>query len=154
MEKVNKFNKRSGRVNIGAIFASIVAIMIGIVIIFSQDSPRAAGTRFMDALARHDVAAVSSMSVLGKDDPETIKKKWDRAINIVGFHYGFAWTITGEVKSTDTSAAVRMQLERNIQAGGSYEEKFELPMIKVDGKWKVDVGGLDRRIFPGLPQPD
>lgn len=146
--------KTPRRLNIGAIFGGIIVIMVAVILIFSQESPKAAGTRFMDAMARGDVKTISSLSVLGKDDQPTIEKKWDRALNFVGKHYGFTWMITAESKASETSAAVRMQVERNIQDPSFYEEKFELPMIKVNGKWKVDVGNLDRRIFPGLPQPD
>ncbi len=47
---------------------------------------------------------------------------------------------------------VRMMVIRNAERDGAYEEKFELPLVKKDGKWKVEVLGLDRRLYPGLPR--
>jgi len=151
MNREKRIKKRTGRVSIGLIFGLMLLIMVTIVVVFSQDSPKAAGTRFMDALARHDVKAVTALSFMGKKSPAEKEKEWEQTINVIGKHYGFYWRVTGDARSSDTEAAVKMIVQRNIQSGSTYDEKFELPMLKVDGKWLVDVNALDRRLFPGLP---
>ena len=35
---------------------------------------------------------------------------------------------------------------------GAYEELYELPMVKVGDDWKVDVRGISREFYPGLPR--
>jgi hypothetical protein len=71
---------------------------------------------------------------------------------VAGKDYSFRWSITGEMQTDDNDGTVRLQVERNFGSGASYPENFQLPMVKVNGQWKVEVNGISREMYPGLPQ--
>lgn len=144
--------RRAGRVNILAIVAAVCAIAILGLFFMGRESLNSVGARFMTALAKHDVKTLSAMTFLDGSTPEEVEKQWDFAVNTAGKHYLFVWNITGATQATDTQGTVRMQVVRNAQSPSAFEEKFELPLVKVDGQWKVDVRNISRELFPALPR--
>ncbi len=62
------------------------------------------------------------------------------------------YSIRSERIVDSNDAAVSLSVWRNYFSGISYDEKFELPMIKQEGKWLVDVRGINREMFPALPR--
>ena len=141
----------------------VVAAVAGLsVLLFvGQESPAAAGSRFMDALARGDVDALVKTSYVAGKSPEALRKDWEFAAQTVSKHYLFTWKVTSSSQTNDTDAVVRLSVERNVGSGGSYEENYGLPLHKVDaqgridakGAWKVDAGGISPEMYPALPRP-
>lgn len=144
--------RQSGRVNVIAILAVVAVAMVLVVIFFSKQSLSTAGGEFMDALTRGDVDKLTELSVVGNETPDEIKKQWQFATQVAGRNYSFKWRVTGETQSSDTSGAVQLSVERNFGSGGSYEQNYALPMVKVGGQWKVDVANVSREMYPGLPK--
>jgi len=106
----------------------------------------------MDALARSDVDKLTSLSDLGTETPDEIRKKWQFATEVSAKHYNFGWQITGEMQADPTDGSVKLSIKRNITSPGTYDENYALPMHVVDGKWKVKVGEINSTMYPGLPR--
>lgn len=108
----------------------------------------------MTALAKGDVDTLTKMTYLGANTSEDqIRKEWNFACNTAGKHYVFMWRITSSMEQDPGKVgSVQMQVTRNANTPGSYEEGFQLPMLKVNGQWKVDVRGISRQMYPALPR--
>ena len=66
----------------------------------------------------------------------------------------FTWRITDVTTVSDSTAAIKMQMRRDLKVHlGDDEMPFEIPVVKVNGEWKVPVYQIDREIYPYLPQP-
>lgn len=140
----------------------ILAGGIGFIIILGLsfiglDSPTSAAGKFMAALAKGDYKAVASVSHVepkpGEDlaaAKKRLEEEWKFATEVAGKHYRFRYRILGQVMEGDT-AAVNMQVWKNYNPG-AYEENFDLPMVKSEGKWKVAVRGMSRKWYPGVPR--
>ena len=144
--------RRSGRVSVIGIMAVIGIAMLLVVLFFSKQSLSNAGSQFMDALARGDVDKLTDLTVLGSESPDQIRKQWEFATHVAGRNYSFRWRVTNELQISPDSGSVQLSVERNFGTGGSYEQNYALPMVKVDNKWKVDVGNISREMYPGLPK--
>lgn len=145
-------NRQSGRINFIAILAVVGALLIVAVLFMGKQSPSEAGARFMSALAKGDAATLTDMTYMGDTPKSEIRKKWDFATGDVSKYYRFAWKIMGTSEPNDHEAAVRLQVLRNLDSGGSYEENFQLPMLKQNGQWLVDVKAINREMYPALPR--
>lgn len=143
---------RSGRVSIGGLLAVVVVAIVAAVFFLSKESLTTVGARFMNALAHGDVDTLTKLSYIGNESPDEIRKQWDYAVNKTGKYYNFSFQITGESQPDKNSGAVRMQVMRDLDNPSSYPENFQLPMIKVGDEWKVDVKGINREMYPGLPR--
>ncbi len=128
----------------------LLALVAGFV--YAGTSPGTVGSNFMDALARGDVDRLTELSVLGDEPKESIRRKWDFAVHKAAPYYRFAWQIAGTEETKDGGAAVRLKVQRNVDSGGSYDENYQLPLVKTKDGWKVEVGGINREMFPGLPR--
>jgi hypothetical protein len=144
--------RRSGRINVVAIIAVFAVLMLVVVLFFSKQSLSNAGGQFMDALARGDVDKLTSLSLVGNEGSDQIKKQWEFATQTAGKNYSFRWNITSEDQVDPNDGSVKLQVERNVGNGSSYPENFALPMVKVDGLWKVDVANISRDMYPGMPK--
>ncbi len=146
---------KAGRVSLVTLlvlFAIIGGIVIGAIFALSGESASSAATRFLSALATGNVKTLSEMTYLAGRSPENIEEQWTYATKVVAPYYRFQWKITNEVMVDQQNASVSVAMLRNATDPSSYEEKFGLPMMKVDGKWKVDVRGINRTMYPGLPR--
>lgn len=143
---------RRGRINIVGLFGAIVVIFFGAVIFFSRESLTTVGNRFMTALQWGDVDTLTEMSDPGTSSKDEIRKEWDFAVHSAGRYYNFAYRVDSAVQNDDKSASVRLKVMRNVTNPGSYEENFQLPLVKVGNEWKVDIRGISREMYPGLPR--
>lgn len=149
----NSSMNQSGRVSPVAILAVLAIALFVFVIAFSKESLSTVGARFMGALARHDVDTLTELSYMGeKVTQDEIRKKWDFAVNEAGKYYRFRWVVVGSSEASQKDGSVRLQVTRNSDNQGGYEENFQLPMTKVGDKWKVYVPGISHEMFPGLPR--
>lgn len=130
----------------------VVAVIALVVLLFmGQKSPQETGSRFMDALARGDVDGLVQTSFVPGKSSEELRKDWEFTTKTVAKYYRFRWKITSSNVVNDESATVRLAVERNY-GPGSYEENYGLPLLKVNGEWKVDASGISREMYPGLPR--
>jgi hypothetical protein len=144
--------RRQGRVNIVLLGAIAIAALLAFVLLFSRESVTAAGSRFMSALAKGDIDTLTDMTYLADESPEEIRRQWEFSAGDVSKHYMFAWKVLWGREADDNTASVRVEVMRNANSAASYGEPFELPLIKVDGKWKVDVANISRDMYPALPR--
>ncbi|AIE86150.1 hypothetical protein [Fimbriimonas ginsengisoli] len=132
-----------------AVFALAIVIAV---FFFGRESLTTVGARFMNALAHGDVDTLTKMSYVGNKPPEEMRKDWEFAVNTAGKYYNFSWKITSSAQADATNASIRLQVIRNLTNPGSYEENYQLPLIKVGDEWKVDVRGINREMYPALPR--
>lgn len=143
---------RSGRAS-WVLIAGLVGVGLVIAILFlGGESPTAAAGKFMTALSKGDVRTLTDLSYLSGENKDQIERQWDYAVNVAGPYYRFKYSIRSERIVDSNDAAVSLSVWRNYFSGISYDEKFELPMIKQEGKWLVDVRGINREMFPALPR--
>ena len=136
------------------VVVGVICILLLIpLFIITNKGPETTAADFMSALGKGDVDKLAELSLIGNDDLAKRKQDWQQSIAF-GKHYYFTWQITDIVQNTPDTAAVRLMLRRNLQlAMGTDEMPYELPMKKVNGKWLIDVGSMDRDIYPALPRP-
>ncbi|HLO98886.1 MAG TPA: hypothetical protein VK171_09860 [Fimbriimonas sp.] len=148
----------SGRVNFLALGAILMVGLMVAAVLLAKETPQTAAVNFMDALARHDVKKLTELSYIGESDPaaaeakrQRLEKDWDYSVNDAGRHFTFTWRVTAANATTERTATATVQMTPDAVLPSSYEQKFDLPMEKEGGKWKVDVGGMSKLMFPALP---
>jgi hypothetical protein len=143
--------RRAGRVS--PLFLALVLGVAAViaVLMFGQEGPAAAASRFMTALAQGNATELTKNSFVSGKSPEELQKDWEFTTKYPGKHYLFRWNITSSRVVDDRTADVKLQVERNF-GPGSYEENYGLSLTKVDGAWKVDAGAINREMYPGLPR--
>lgn len=129
--------------------AGLIAI-VGL-FIFGKDSAGQTATEFMTALAKGNVDKLVDLSYYGTGSKEDLRRKWDFAVHRAAPHYVFSWKITNVVESDPKNAAATVMINRTYDAGG-YEEKYQLPMVLVDGQWRVDVRAINHSMYPAIPR--
>lgn len=144
--------KQSGRASLLTILALVAVVIVIGLLAFARESSASIAARFMDALSAGDSKVLSEMTYLGDDTPEELRKQWDFAVNTAGKHYVFVYRIVGSNQPSEDSANVRVQVVRNAYRSGAYEEAYTIPLVKVGDEWKVDVKGISREMYPGLPR--
>jgi hypothetical protein len=155
--RVMNSNRQSGKINILALAFLAIVGMIVASLAFAKEDPSAVGAQFMDALARHDVDKLTELSYVDKETPAEIeaakkhlREQWDFSVNVAGQHYPFFWKISNSNKATESNATVTVQISKG--GPNAYDEKYELPLLRSNDKWKVDATGISRTMFPALPQ--
>jgi hypothetical protein len=143
--------RRAGRISLTWIIISAVVIFILGLVIFTPQTPAFTAAQFMAALAKGDVDKLTEMSWMGDDPPADIKTKWQKTVE-AGKYYRFVWELGDTFSTGDNSATVKMQVMRNAAQRGAYADQFELPMLKMKGKWVVDVRAINRTVYPDLPR--
>lgn len=143
---------RSGRIN--WLLAATAAVVLGIVAVFMSggESARGAADRFMVALAKADVKTLADMSFYRPERPrEQVEAEWKQTLEY-GKYYRFIWQQRTEDRLGGDRARVGLAVVRNAADENAYEENFNIDLVKVDGKWKVDVASISRDMYPGLPR--
>ncbi len=144
--------KQSGRVSLIGIGSLFCVIVIVVLLAFSRESPASAGTRFMIALQHHDVDTLTKMSKMDGESEDQIRKQWDFAVNTAEKYYVFTYRIDHAAQSSPTTASVTIQMTKDADKPGSYEDLAQLPMVKDNDQWKVDVRALSRDFYNCIPQ--
>ncbi|HRJ26862.1 MAG TPA: hypothetical protein PLO61_05055 [Fimbriimonadaceae bacterium] len=142
---------RAGRFNPIVVIGLISIAMIVVTLLFTRDQPTQAANRFMIALGRGQVDELMELSTF-EGSADQIRKQWEYATQVAGPHYRFVYRILEYTPQGDNQAAVRIGLTRNVFGDAPYEELYDLPLRKVDGKWKVEVRNLARDMYPALPR--
>jgi len=144
--------KQSGRISILMLASIFSVVLVTLILIFSRESLSTVGARFMDALERHDVNKLTAMSMMNGKTEDQIRKEWDYTVNTAGRYYQFAYSVEGGTQSGPNLGSVKIRIIKDIDKPGSYDELVELPMVRVNDDWKVDVRSMSHELFPGLPR--
>lgn len=140
--------KQAGRASILIILAVVCAIGITGLVIFSSASPKQIANDFMIALATGDVDNLLKIGYLGNDTETEAREKWEFATKVAGPYFRFKWRV-GNMGQPDPESAT---VEIFMDTGTGSEEKYELSLLRRDGQWRVDVGEINRNMYPGLPR--
>lgn len=143
--------KRAGRASPLTVLGIVALLALIFLLVFSKQSPSAAAKDFMVALGKGNTAELAKLTVIGSDDLATRKKKWEKTVDR-GKHYLFVYQVQDATETSDTEAAVDLIIWRNARSASTFDQRMELPMLKVDGEWKVDVGAVNRELYPSLPR--
>lgn len=144
--------RNAGRISPLTVFGVAAVALVGVGLFVAQESVTTVGSKFMDALARGDVNRLTEMSYISDLPKEEIRKRWEFAVNTAAPYYRFTWQVAGATETADGTGSVRLKIVRNVESGGGYEENFQLPLLKTGEGWKVDVRGISREMYPGLPR--
>ena len=145
--------RQSGRISlllVGIVTLVIVGVLL--VMVFGKDSPTTVTTRWFNALATGDAKTAAAESYMQDNTQDQLEQKWDRTLNVVAPYYRFRWQVLSESIADDKTAAVNIFIWKDALNPSTYEERYGIPLIKVDGEWKVDLAGVPREMFPGLPR--
>lgn len=142
----------SGRVSIPLLIAVVCLVVTGLVIANARTEDEVkAGKEWLYAFGEGNLDRITELSFMDGLTPEQKRAEWKKTLDRAKY-YTYVWNVKRSVKTTDTEATITLGFWRNATKGGSYEEKYELPLRKVDGKWLVDVRGISRSMFPALPR--
>jgi hypothetical protein len=144
--------KQAGRVNLLVIFAVLALILVAGLALLSGASATGAAADFLAALQKQDVDALTELCNVPEGEKAKLRKDWEFTTKSATPYYNFAWSIKYAKRISDNEAAVAVKVIKNADASGSFDENFELPMVKVAGKWKVDIYRLSRNLYPALPR--
>jgi len=146
--------KQAGRINPLFLIVVVAAILAGAVLfsVTGGDTPESTARKFLTALGKGDVKQLTALSYVGNETPAQIEKQWDYACNIAGPYYRYLYQVTGVSAYGTDVAAVKMKLIRDINKQGSSDEDYEIPLLKENGKWLVDVRSLNYKLYPALPK--
>jgi hypothetical protein len=126
-------------------------IVIPIVLFMLGKSPEAAAKEFMAALAAGDVDTLTEMTYL--PDPESdIKEQWQETFETTAKNYVFGWQFGTTEKDRDDRAVVRVIVTEFRGPETHENDQANIPLIRKDDKWMVDMRSLSRTFFPGLPR--
>lgn len=140
--------KKGGRISLLPVLGVVGILGMGSLLLFGQDSATSAGTKFMESLAKADIKGLVASSTIGQDDAES-EKRWNHLVNDLAPYYRFRFAIHDSNATTD-SAVLKIEVFQNSQ--GRVEPKdYQLPLIRLNGKWKVDALHVPAGFFPGLP---
>lgn len=141
---------KSGRISLVAILVILGLVFLGGVIVFSSgsDTPETAIVKFMDALARGDAKALAATSHIDGETEAEVQKKWENTLSYTKY-YQFQWTFKGAKEQDSSFAVAKVNM---LGAGGSVDADFNIPLVKQEEKWKVDVSTVDRGFYPSLPK--
>lgn len=145
--------KKAGRISF-VLLAVIVALVAGVfvfVFLLSGEAPESVATKFLAALSKGDPKTLTALSYMGSEPESNIEQKWQFTVDVTRY-YQFKYLIEG-VKQVDPDAAnVQVEMMKDANRPGAVPEHFELPMVKINNHWKVDLRALNREIYPALPR--
>lgn len=136
----------------GCALAAVAAIVAAVLIfVLASAGPQGVAQEFLIALANQDTKGLVRTSYLEGLDDEKAAKEWEKTLDRAEY-YRFTWQMKSSVVSSDTTASVAIDFYRNAARASGYAENYAIPMLKINGKWKVDVRQINRTMFPGLPR--
>lgn len=143
--------RQAGRVSIPLVIAIVFVVFVVGLLLVPSHSPTAAAGEFMIALAKGDTKKLAELSYIQDRSPDELRKEWDETM-AASKHFRFQWNIRNTSQASEDEASVIMDYTKNFGAGGDYSENTQLPMIRKNGKWMVDLRSLNRGVFPFLPR--
>jgi len=143
--------KKSGRAYLPVIVGVVFVVAAAVFFFFGAESPAAAANEFMAALAKADVKKLAQVGLLEGVDAQKAEAIWRQTLDRSEY-FRFQWRVKNTTQPTDDTASVVMDYIKNADSPSAYPENYSLPMMKIDGKWKVDVRRIPRDMYPDLPR--
>lgn len=143
--------KKAGRALWPLVVVVLVLALGGVFFVISGASASSTADNFMEALARGNAKKLAELGYLEGMTPDQAEKAWTKTVDH-GMYYRFFWHVKTSSQPTPDTATVTMDVARNADTQSSYGEDYSLNLIKMDGKWKVDVRQIPRDLYPGLPR--
>lgn len=145
--------RQSGRVH--WMVATAIALLVAIVVLifFAGESPAMAAGRFLLALQKRDVETLTELSYVPHGDTEAIRKDWDFTVNVANPNYRFVYRVLHVKELGGDEAVATVEMKKDAFSPAAYEENFQLPLVRKQGRWKVDVYNMSRKMYPALPRP-
>ena len=140
------------RVNLMWLGAAIAVVLAAIFFFAGHGGPTSTAEEFMQDLAKGDVAGLTDISYVRGSDKEALRKAYEFSTQEAGKNYSFMWRVKNESQADPNTASVQLAVIRNARSQASYEENFEIPLVRQNGKWLVDVGGVNALLYPALPR--
>ena len=140
------------RLNLMWLGVAMAVILVAIFVFAGRGSPTSTAVEFMEALARGDSAKLTDLTYNRSGDKEGMQKAYDFATHEAGKNYSFLWRVKDEHQADANTASVQLSVIRNATRGSSFEENFEIQLIRQDGKWLVDVAAINDLLYPALPR--
>ncbi len=142
----------AGKVSVTAIIVVAFIVGLGAMVMTGGESPAKTAGRFMAALSDGDYKTLAELSYADGVSREEFERQWQYTTDVAAPYYQFTYDIKAETRPTKETAVVRMDFVKNAGASGTYDEEFQLPMVKTKDGWRVDVYSLNREFIPGLPR--
>jgi hypothetical protein len=142
--------KRSGRISFILLAAICSVAFIAVLFSFGGDTPGAASSEFLTALATGDAKTLAKRSIIRDLNEEQRQKAWEESLKY-SRSFLFHWAL-GPISADNEQASVKLEFTRNLYSPTAYAEHFELFLVKKPDGWKVDVPQLSREMYPYLPQ--
>jgi hypothetical protein len=147
---MSKLQKGGSSINI-IIVAGVLGLLAVVFLLFSSTQTAAgAAQEFMEALATKDVDRLTELSYLENPDPP-LRDQWDFCVNRGAKNFVFLWQFMGTERVSDDEQVVKIVLLVFRDFQGREGDVINVPLRRIDGEWKVVLGGLDRTFFPYLP---
>jgi hypothetical protein len=143
--------KRSGRTNIVVVVTIALVAAVLALFLLAGNSPSTIATKFLIALSKGDAKTLAENSYMEGVSPSEAEKRWAKTYE-TSKYWVFAYQILDTKEQDANNATVRLDWIKSANSGSSYSEKYELPMVRKDGQWKVDVRGISREMYPALPR--
>jgi hypothetical protein len=128
------------------------ALAIVALLFFSKEGPEMVASKFMSALVEGNPEELTKLSYYPAGTEKELKERWVFSTKVAGRYYVFSWNIKFAKQADENTAGVAMEVTRNAQNQMSYPENYQLPLVKKDGKWLVDVSSISREMYPAMPQ--
>lgn len=144
--------KRSGKLHWMMAVGLLGVIVIVGLLFFKREGPETVASKFLTALTTRDAAKLTELSYYPGSSKEELRKQWDFATQVAGRDYQFVWKIKFAKMADENTATVALEFTRDAVNPMSYGENFQLPMVREDGQWLVDVRSLSKVMYPALPR--
>lgn len=145
----------AGRANLvlaGGLVGLVLVLTFGSLFIFGRQSPEAVTQSFLVALADRDIDRLMELTYL-ETPSKPLREQWEFCLNVAATDMPFAWTIGNSRKLNDDRAVVEVYMvEFTVGGAKESDEPFRIPLVRRDGRWQVDLLGVPRSFFPGLPR--
>jgi hypothetical protein len=148
---MNRRAKGVLKINPIILIGALGLILIPIIMFMLGQSPQSAANDFMAALAKGNVDKLTEMSYL--PDPERpLKEQWKETFDLYAKDYVYGWEMGSTQKMGSDRAVVKVTIVEFRGPEMHENDTVNLPLVKKDGEWKVDIRDLTRTFFPGLPR--
>ena len=134
------------------IFIGVLGLVaIPIIMLMLGQSPQSAANEFMQALAKGDVDKLTEMSYL-PDPSRPLRDQWKDTFDLYAKDYIFGYEMGTSEKMGPNDAVIKVTIVEFRGPEMHENDTANLPLKRVDGKWKVALRDLSRTFFPGLPR--
>jgi hypothetical protein len=140
----------SGRINLLLIAAIVIVAGMSVLFLSAGETPSSTVGRFMMALATDNEETLTNLSYMGDQPVEQTRKEWAETMKSTK-NFLFAWRVVSDTENGN-NAVVKLKFAKDARSKMAYEDDLEIPLVKIQGKWKVDVRQIQRDMYPNLPR--